>query len=177
MLVVAVAGDRLLDAAAEPEARRSRASSTAQSSSSKHRSPSTNPKLQPAEAARAKSFPTDYQQLVVLGKAVPGDDETASLLVQLNTLADQAGVQLRNVDARSGECCRHAKQAPASLGAAKPSVPTEAAASLLPLGASIGPAGLAVMPYTLTFEGNFFQSPTSSRARLAGQDANEHGRR
>ena len=27
----------------------------------------------------------------------------------------------------------------------------------MPLGASIGPAGLAVMPYTLTFSGNFFQ--------------------
>jgi hypothetical protein len=27
----------------------------------------------------------------------------------------------------------------------------------MPLGASIGPAGLAVMPYTLTFTGDFFQ--------------------
>ena len=35
--------------------------------------------------------------------------------------------------------------------------PTEAAASLLPLGASIGPAGLGVMPYSLTFSGDFFQ--------------------
>ncbi len=35
--------------------------------------------------------------------------------------------------------------------------PTEAAASLLPLGASIGAAGLGVMPYSLTFSGDFFQ--------------------
>ena len=28
---------------------------------------------------------------------------------------------------------------------------------MMPLGAAIGPAGLAVMPYTLIFEGNFFQ--------------------
>jgi hypothetical protein len=34
--------------------------------------------------------------------------------------------------------------------------PTEVAASTMPLGASIGPAGLAVMPYTLTFKGSFF---------------------
>ena len=34
--------------------------------------------------------------------------------------------------------------------------PTEVAASLLPLGASIGSAGLAVMPYSLTFRGSFF---------------------
>jgi Tfp pilus assembly protein PilO len=34
---------------------------------------------------------------------------------------------------------------------------TEVAASLMPLGASIGPAGLAVMPYSLTFTGSFFK--------------------
>jgi hypothetical protein len=39
-----------------------------------------------------------------------------------------------------------------------PASPTEVAASILPLGASIGPAGLAVMPYTLNFKGgDFFQ--------------------
>ena len=27
----------------------------------------------------------------------------------------------------------------------------------MPLGATVGPAGLAVMPYTLTFGGSFFQ--------------------
>ena len=35
--------------------------------------------------------------------------------------------------------------------------PTEAAAALLPLGATIGPAGLGVMPYKLSFSGSFFQ--------------------
>jgi hypothetical protein len=35
--------------------------------------------------------------------------------------------------------------------------PTEAIASTMPLGAEIGPAGLAVMPYTLEFEGDFFE--------------------
>ena len=39
----------------------------------------------------------------------------------------------------------------------RPATPTEAAASLMPLGASIGPAGLAVMPYNLIFNGTFFQ--------------------
>ena len=40
---------------------------------------------------------------------------------------------------------------------ASKSVPaTEVEASLLPLGASIGTAGLAVMPYSLSFNGNFF---------------------
>ena len=47
--------------------------------------------------------------------------------------------------------------APGAVPAAATIPPTEAAASLLPLGAAIGPAGLAVMPYHLTFGGNFFQ--------------------
>jgi hypothetical protein len=35
--------------------------------------------------------------------------------------------------------------------------PTEATAALLPLGASIGSAGLGVMPYDLSFTGDFFR--------------------
>jgi hypothetical protein len=35
--------------------------------------------------------------------------------------------------------------------------PTEAEAALLPLGATVGSAGLAVMPYNLIFTGSFFQ--------------------
>ena len=42
----------------------------------------------PTRSKPARASPTDYQQLVVLGKAVPGDDDTASLLVQLNRIAD-----------------------------------------------------------------------------------------
>jgi Tfp pilus assembly protein PilO len=36
-------------------------------------------------------------------------------------------------------------------------LPTEASAALLPLGAGVGPAGLPVMPYQLTFTGGYFQ--------------------
>jgi Tfp pilus assembly protein PilO len=109
-----------------------------------------------AKAAR-KRFPVDYQRLVVLGKAVPGGDETASLLIQVNGVAARAEVELDDlqldVEGGSGE---EAAAAPASAGGTQVSA-TEAAASLTPLGASVGPAGLAVMPYTLTFSGNFFQ--------------------
>ena len=38
------------------------------------------PRRQSAAAAR-RGFPSDYQQLVVLGKAVPESDDTSSLLV------------------------------------------------------------------------------------------------
>jgi Tfp pilus assembly protein PilO len=125
-----------------------------------------------AEAAQAlearRKFPVDYQQLVVLGKAVPGGDETASLLVQLNQIADRAGVKFSDFKLNPGSgggaaAPAPATPAPAASGggagtpASNPVSPTEAAASLLPLGATIGSAGLAVMPYSLTFEGSFFK--------------------
>ncbi len=106
-----------------------------------------------AEEAR-KQFPVDYQKLVVLGKAVPAGDETASLLVQVSGIARRSHVKFKNIslsaEGESGE-------APAETSAPTGASPTEAAASLLPLGATVGSAGIAVMPYTLTFEGSFFQ--------------------
>ncbi|HEX7059141.1 MAG TPA: hypothetical protein VF176_04750 [Solirubrobacterales bacterium] len=117
-----------------------------------------------AALAAREDFPTDYQQLVVLGKAVPGDDDTASLLIQLNRIAGRAGVEFRDLElstAAGGGAPAPAPVAPApssgSVPASTPISPTEAAASTLPLGATIGPAGLAVMPYTLTFNGSFFE--------------------
>ncbi len=132
-----------------------------------------------AEAAQAlearQDFADDYQHLVVLGKAVPGDDDTASLLVQLNTVAAKAGVSFRTLTLEAAEAgaapapapeAAAAPEAPSAEGAAPEAAagtpaslasPTEVAASTLPLGAAIGPAGLGVMPYSLTFDGQFFQ--------------------
>jgi Tfp pilus assembly protein PilO len=111
-----------------------------------------------AEEAKAE-FPAEYQKLVVLGKAVPGGDETASLLVQVNHIADHAGVRFSNLALSSeggGEGAETAATPAPEVGAA-PVSPTEVAAATMPLGAAVGPAGLGVMPYTLTFSGNFFQ--------------------
>lgn len=107
------------------------------------------------EEAR-EDFGGEYQRLVVLGKAVPGDDDTASLLVQVNHIADHAGVRFSNLAlSTSGEASEAATSAPEVSGASISA--TEAAASVMPLGATVGPAGLGVMPYSLTFDGNFFQ--------------------
>jgi Tfp pilus assembly protein PilO len=117
-----------------------------------------------AEEAR-DDFPGAYRQLVVLGKAVPGDDDTSSLLVQLNGIAEGANVRFGEfkLSASSGEAPAPAPTpetaAPEASGetiTATAISPTEAAASTLPLGASIGPAGLGVMPYSLEFQGDFF---------------------
>lgn len=109
-----------------------------------------------AEDAR-RDFPVEYQRLVVLGKAVPGDDETASLLVQLNQIANRAGGTFQNIKLTAGGGEGEAAPAASAGGEGTPASPTEVAASLLPLGATIGPAGLAVMPYDVTFNGSFFQ--------------------
>jgi Tfp pilus assembly protein PilO len=126
---------------------------------------------QAAEAVAAKrEFPADYHQLVVLGKAVPPSDETSSLLIELNQIASRSGVKFNSIQLGSG--AGEGESAPAAATTTTPTPtagasgatpaaatipPTEVAASLLPLGAAIGPAGLAVMPYDLTFNGDFFQ--------------------
>jgi len=107
------------------------------------------------EAAK-REFPTDYQHLVVVGKAVPGGDETASLLVQMNHIAN--GSEGKFVTINLSAVGGGEEAAPAVTGSEEaPASPTEVAASLLPLGATVGPAGLAVMPYEVTFDGDFFQ--------------------
>jgi Tfp pilus assembly protein PilO len=105
--------------------------------------------------AAERRFPAEYQQLVVLGKAVPRDDETASLLVELNRLADRSHVLFQTLKLSSSG--RGGPEPAAAAPPAEGASPTEVAASLLPLGATIGPAGLGVMPYELTFKGTFFQ--------------------
>ena len=55
------------------------------------------------EAIAAKqAFPTDYQQLVVLGKAVPASDNTSSLLVELNQIADRSKVKFNSIQLGEG---------------------------------------------------------------------------
>jgi len=122
-----------------------------------------------ATAARRK-FPADYRQLVVLGQAAPAGDETASLMVELNAIGAKEGIRFNQFELESSSETVEAAPTPAPAPVAPPAgesasavpasstvPPTEAAASLLPLGASVGPAGLDVMPYHLTFTGNFFQ--------------------
>lgn len=109
-----------------------------------------------AEAAQ-RQFPHNYEQLVVLGKAVPGDDDVASLLVQLNRIAAESKVRFQALSLNGAGGAESAEAAPAPESSAGGATsPTEVAASLLPLGASIGPADLAVMPYELHFAGSFF---------------------
>lgn len=106
-----------------------------------------------AAAAAKREFPRDYHQLVLLGKAVPADAATPSLLVQLNGVGEEAETTFLSIQQGGGSGGGEGESTSApSIG----STPTEVAASLSPLGASAGPAGLSAMPYTLSFEGGFF---------------------
>jgi Tfp pilus assembly protein PilO len=87
-----------------------------------------------------KHFASDYQKLVVTGKAVPAQDEAASLLVQVNKIAALSGVNFQKIS-QGGD------QTASSGASATTPTPT----------ATPGPGGLTTLPYTLTFEGNFFQ--------------------
>jgi Tfp pilus assembly protein PilO len=122
------------------------------------------------ETAR-RAFADNYQQLVVLGKAVPASDESASLLVQINGVAKRSKVKFESLQAgtvsesaapEETEPAPETAPAAGEEGAAPETAasttvpPTEAASALSPLGASVGPAGLSVLPYDLSFQGSFF---------------------
>jgi Tfp pilus assembly protein PilO len=128
-----------------------------------------------AEDAR-KRFPAYYGRLVVLGKAVPASADTSSLLVELNSIANRSGVKFSGLtlsaasagttaappsaptsSSSSGTATSSTEATPASTAPTTvPPAATEATAANLPLGASVGPAGLPTMPYDLSFEGTFF---------------------
>lgn len=113
-----------------------------------------------SEAANAlaakREFATNYSQLVVLGKAVPADSETASLLVQIQHVAERSKVRFEEISLNSEGESAAPEVEEAAGGGAESASPTEVAASMVPLGATVGPAGLSTMPYTLNFTGNFF---------------------
>jgi Tfp pilus assembly protein PilO len=136
------------------------------------------------EQAR-KDFPEYYGRMVVLGKAVPAESDTASLLVQLNSLSDQSNMDFRSIalsngggEGGSGTTTPSASSSPTSptgateaastastansatptstTATATPAPATEATAAALPIGSTVGPAGLPTFPYTLAMRGGFF---------------------
>ncbi len=101
--------------------------------------------LAQGQSARA-SYATAYAELVRLGEAVPTDDNVPSLIYQLQDAANRSGVDFRGLQLASGGGPSGASSASA----------TQAGASTLPPGATVGPAGLPIEPFTFSFQGNFF---------------------
>ena len=106
------------------------------------------------DAAAGKAAKTDfhsnYRKLVTLGKAVPVDADTPSLLTQMQTLAVRSNVDFRSITLSSGAGAVAPTAAPTTGATAsrRPRAPPDRRLR--------GPAGLPVMPYEMEFEGGFF---------------------
>ena len=88
----------------------------------------------------AKDHESDQAVIAELGKALPADDDTASLLFQLQDAAGHSHVQLQAIQPTG------ANGAPAGNAAATgPTAP----------GTTPGPAGVTALPLTLTFAGTY----------------------
>jgi hypothetical protein len=92
----------------------------------------------------------NYQAVAALGEAVPADDDTPSLIYQLQSAAARARVDFRALVLSPGSSTT-ATAAPTSTSSTSQSV-----TATLPPGAAVGPAGLPTLPFTFTFQGNFF---------------------
>lgn len=119
-----------------------------------------------ATAAQAKArYREDYATVARLGKAVPADDDVASLVFQLETIAKRHKVDFRSVALASGAAAAAPAPAPAPAEPGKegakpadaPAAPAAPAATEMPPGAVVGAAGLTTMPFTFVFEGSFLK--------------------
>jgi type II secretory pathway pseudopilin PulG len=98
------------------------------------------------EAAR-NAYATSYASLARLGEAVPADDNVPSLIFQVQGAASASKVDFQTLSLSSSG---------GSSSTVTTSSATQAAAVALPPGASMGPAGFPIEPFTFTFNGNFF---------------------
>jgi type II secretory pathway pseudopilin PulG len=96
--------------------------------------------------ARA-TFASSYTSLVRLGEAVPTDDNTPSLIYQLQSAAKTSDVDFQSLTFNAGQ---------AATTTATTSSSSKSTAATLPPGATIGPAGFPIEPFTFTFAGSFF---------------------
>jgi hypothetical protein len=102
-----------------------------------------------ADADRAQ-YARNYDAVASLGEALPSDDDSASLLVQLQSAASGAKVDFQSLALAASA------SAPAATTSASTSSTSQAVTATLPPGATVGPAGLPTLPFTFTFQGNFF---------------------
>jgi type II secretory pathway pseudopilin PulG len=117
------------------------------------------------EGAR-NAFRSSYAAMVRLGEAVPTDDNVPSLIYQIQSAANKAGVDFRGLTLNPAGPGGAAAPAPTgTTGATGPTGTTGATGAagavgavgaVLPPGAGVGPAGFPIEPFTFTFQGNFF---------------------
>lgn len=91
-----------------------------------------------------RSYPVNYATDVHLGKAVPADDDSRSLLVQLDAAAKHSGVDFSSIDVG---------QSGGSTSTSTATTDTTDAASLPPGAVSAG--SYSELPFSLAFNGDF----------------------
>ncbi|CAN5271330.1 hypothetical protein BH20ACT16_BH20ACT16_01830 [soil metagenome] len=120
-----------------------------------------------ADQARA-GYQRDYATVARLGKAVPADDDVASLVYQLETIARANKIDFRAVKLTGAAGAAPAAPAapPAADGEQKDGESDPAGASTAPVapvvaqpppGAVVGTAGLLTVPFTFTFDGDYLK--------------------
>jgi len=104
-----------------------------------------------AEAAK-RSYGGDYAELARMGKAVPADDDTASLVYQLESAAKRANIDFRSIRIEGAGASASAAPAAGAAGTTPATPATPPAPGTVP-----GPGGLSQMPFKVIFEGTFFE--------------------
>jgi Tfp pilus assembly protein PilO len=158
-----------------------------------------------AQSAK-RGYPAAYAAVARLGQAVPTDDNMASLVYQLQSVADGAKVKFRSIKLGGSSSSAASAATPATpstatgtgtgtgtgtaSGGASPSgsstgtaaaPASQVAASALPPGAVVGTAGFATLPFSFVFEGSFldmqrFLARVDSFVRVQGKDVKVSGR-
>jgi Tfp pilus assembly protein PilO len=104
-------------------------------------------------AAKA-GYPRDYATVTELGKALPADDDLASLLYQLDAASHGTHIDFDSIKRGSAGSSTSTSGTSTSGTSTTGTAATSSAA--LPPGAVVGTAGLATLPFTFTFKGSFF---------------------
>lgn len=136
---------------------------------------------QVAEAAAASadqarsSYERDYATVARLGKAVPADDDVASLVYQLESLARANRIDFRAAKLTTSAAPDAAPDAAPGAGPdadpgkeksdtksdaksdAKADTAAAPAVAQAPSGAAVGPAGLLTLPFTFTLDGGYLR--------------------
>jgi hypothetical protein len=103
-----------------------------------------------AGLAAKRGYDHAYTTVARLGAAVPEDDNVPSLLLQVQRAATATRIDFREL--RVGGGSGAAPPPPTTT----PADPTQLTTATLPPGAAVGAAGFPTMPFTFTFNGDFF---------------------
>jgi Tfp pilus assembly protein PilO len=106
-----------------------------------------------AEYEKAKAnYRANYAKLASLGKAVPADDDVRSLIVQIDDAARRSGVDFRALNITGSGAAGGESAAPATAATTTPGTAAPPPPGTVP----IGSAGFSAMPFSLSFQGSYF---------------------